>query len=47
MLMPSSYIRKEAIHGKIIEVENNKGEKRQLSRSKVKVKILMVNIKIK
>lgn len=40
MLMPSSYIRKEAIHGKIIEVENNKGEKRQLSRSKVKVKIL-------
>ncbi|APF27712.1 yibE/F-like family protein [Clostridium sporogenes] len=40
MLMPSSYIRKEAIHGKIIEVENNEGEKRQLSRSKVKVKIL-------
>lgn len=40
MLMPSSYIRKEAIHGKIIKVENNEGEKRQLSRSKVKVKIL-------
>ncbi len=40
MLMPSSYIRKEAIHGKIIEIENNVEEKRQLSRSKVKVRIL-------
>ncbi|WP_434301809.1 YibE/F family protein [Clostridium botulinum] len=40
MLMPSNYIRKEAIHGKITEVENKEGEKGQLSRSKVKVKIL-------
>lgn len=38
--MPSSYIRKEAIHGKITEIENKEGEKGQLSRSKVKVKIL-------
>lgn len=40
MLMPSNYIRKEAIHGKITEVENKEGEKGQLSRSKVNVKIL-------
>lgn len=40
MLMPSQYIRNEAIHGKIIELENNDGDKRQLSRSKVKVQIL-------
>lgn len=40
ILMPSSYIRKEAIHGKITEIENKEGEKGQLSRSKVKVKIL-------
>ncbi len=30
MLMPSNYIRKEAIHGKITEVENKEGEKGQL-----------------
>ncbi|MCC5425456.1 YibE/F family protein [Clostridium botulinum] len=40
MLMLSNYIRKEAIHGKITEVENKEGEKGQLSRSKVNVKIL-------
>ncbi|EJO5347885.1 YibE/F family protein [Clostridium botulinum] len=47
MLMPGSYIRKEAIHGKIIEIKNNTGEKRQLSRSKVKVKILNGKYKYK
>ncbi|GAA0740398.1 YibE/F family protein [Clostridium oceanicum] len=40
MLFPSGYIRNDVTHGKVIEVLQDSKSKNQLSRSKVKVKIL-------